>query len=228
MFPLSSFSIKTQNNSDIRIIISILVFYFFFCLPLAQAYLKNHNFLYNYWSLFFCIATLTILLTTGKLRLSKIGVSKFDWRQIKLGLLLGLLPITAVVFFDAIIVKTGMVDNNLFIGAELRKLEGFSNIDLILGGFISPIISQLFITGYVLNGLIKNKEVAIPANGVLYSAINLDFGIGFLVLGMVSAGLVRFTGYLMPAILFSLGCSLAKILILTTYPRLTTILVFLN
>ena len=225
---MSSFSIKTLNNSDTRIIISILFFYFFFCLPLAQAYFKNYNFLYNYWGLFFCIATLTILLSTGKLRLSKIGISWFDWRQIKLGLFLGLLPITGVIFLDAIIVKTGMAENNLFIGAELRKLEEFSNTDLILGGFLSPIISQLFITGYVLNGLVKNNKVAIPANGVLYSTINLNFGIGFLALGIVSAGLVRFTGSLMPAILFSLGCAFAKILILTTYPRLTTILVFLN
>jgi hypothetical protein len=228
MFPLPSFSIKTQNNSDIRIIISILVFYFFFCFPLAQAYLKNHNFLYNYWSLFFCIATLMTLFATGKLRLSKIGVSRFHWRQINLGIFLLLLPLTGVVFLDAIIVKTGMADNNLFFGAELRKLEGFSNTDLLLEGFLSPIISQLFITGYVLNGLVKNNAVAIAANGVLYSAINLNFGIGFLALGIISAGLVRFTGYLMPAILFSLGCAFAKILILTTYPRLTTILVFLN
>ena len=225
---MSSYSIKILNNSDIRIIISILFFYFFFCLPLAQAYLKNQNFLYKYWSLFFFITTLTILLSTGKLRLSKIGVSRFDWSKIKIGLFLGLLPITGVVVLDAIIVKTGMADNNLFIGAELRKLGGFSNIDLILGGFLSPIISQLFITGYVLNGLVKNNKVAIPANGVLYSTINLNFGIGFLALGIVSAGLVRFTGHLMPAILFSLGCAFAKILILKTYPRLTTILVFLN
>ena len=225
---MSSFSIKTLNNTDTRIIISILFFYFFFCLPLAQAYFKNYNFLYNYWGLFFCIATLTILLSTGKLRLSKIGVSRFDWRQIKLGLFLGLLPITAVVFLDAIIVSTGMADSNLLLGAELRKQEGFSNTDLILGGFLSPIISQIFITGYVLNGLVKNNKAAIPANGVLYSTINLNFGIGFLVLGAVSACLARFTGSLMPAILFSLGCAFAKILILTTYPRLTTILVFLN
>ena len=168
------------------------------------------------------------MLSTGKLRLSKIGVSRFDWSHIKLGLFLGFLPITGAVFLDAIIVNTGIADNNLFVGAELRKLEGFYNIDLILGGFLSPIISQLFITGYVLNGLVKNNAVAIPGNGILYSTINLDFGIGFIALGIISAGLVRFTGSLIPAILFSLGCAFAKIFILTNYPRLTTILVFLN
>ena len=139
-----------------------------------------------------------------------------------------LLPLTSVVFIDIIIVKTGMADNILFFGAELRKLEGFSIIDLLFEGFLSPIISQLFITGYALKSLVKNNKIAIPVNGVLYSAINLNFGIGFLLLGIVSAGLVRLTGYLMPAILFSLGCAVAKILILTTYPRLTTFLVFLN
>ena len=225
---MSSFSIKTQNKSDIRTIIYILVFYFFCCFPFAQAYLKNHNFLYNYWSLFFCITTLIILFSTGRLNLPKIGFSRFKWRQINLGVSLFLLPLTSVVFLDIIIVKTGMADNNLFFGAELRKLEGFSIIDLLFEGFLSPIISQLFITGYALNGLVKNNQIAIPVNGVLYSAINLNFGIGFLVLGIVSAGLVRLTGYLMPAILFSLGCAVAKILILTTYPRLTTFLVFLN
>ena len=225
---MSSFSIKTQNNSDIRIVISILVFYFFLFFNLAQAYLKNYKFLYNYWSLFFCIAALMTLFSTGRLSLSKIGVSRFHWKQINLGLFIGLLPITGVICLDAIIVKTGMADNNLFIGAELRKHEVFSNTDLLLEGFLSPIISQLFITGYVLNGLVKNNAVAIPVNGVLYSAITLNFGIGFLALGIISASLVRFTGYLIPAVLFSLGCALAKFLILTTYPRLTTMLVFLN
>ena len=72
------------------------------------------------------------MLSTGKLRLSKIGISSFDWSKIKLGLFLGLLPITGVIFLDAIIVKTGMAENNLFIWAELRKLEEFSNTDLII------------------------------------------------------------------------------------------------
>jgi len=169
-----------------------------------------------------------VLFCTGKLDSSKIGVSRLHWGHIRLGLLLGLLPITSVVFLDAIIIKTGMHTNDLFLGAELRKLEGFSNIDLLLGAVLSPIISQLFITGYVLNGLVKNNVVAIPGNGVLYTTINLDFGIGFLALGMISAGLIRFTGSLIPAISLSLGCAVAKILILTNYPRLTTILVFLN
>jgi len=169
-----------------------------------------------------------VLFCTGKLDSSKIGVSGLRWGHIRLGILLGLLPITFVVFLDAIIIKTGMHTNDLFLGAELRKLEGFSNIDLLLGAVLSPIISQLFITGYVLNGLVKNNVVAIPGNGVLYTTINLDFGIGFLALGMISAGLIRFTGSLIPAISLSLGCAVAKILILTNYPRLTTILVFLN
>ena len=93
---------------------------------------------------------------------------------------------------------------------------------------ISVLTDKSFFGGSlnILNSV--RNAVSIPVNGVLYSAITLNFGIGFLALGIISASLVRFTGYLIPAVLFSLGCALGKFLILTTYPRLTTILVFLN
>ena len=120
-----------------------------------------------------------------------------------------------------------MAENDLFSGAELRMPTPFSSMDLLLGGLLSPAIGQLFITGFVLKILIKNDSLVIPGNGILYSLIHFDLGMGYLGLGMISAGLVRLTGTLVPAIAFSMGCSLAKILILTTYPRVTTVLVFL-
>ncbi len=154
-------------------------------------------------------------------------LSKIRRQHLIPGLALGFLPVIAVLLLDTLIVKTGMAENNLFSGAELRKAENFSNLDLFLGGFLNPVMSQLFITGYVLNSLIKNNAMTIPGNGILYSSINFNLGIGYLGLGMISAGLVRLTGSLIPAIFFSVGCALAKFLILTTYPRITTILVFL-
>ena len=56
---------------------------------------------------------------------------------------------------------------------------------------------------------------------------NFSLGIGYLGFGMIAAGLTRYTGSLVPAIIFSIGCALAKFLILTNYPRIITILVFL-
>ena len=121
-----------------------------------------------------------------------------------------------------------MAETNFFFGAELRKSTNLSRLDFLIEGLLTPIASQIFITGYVLNVLTKRMNLlAIPGNGIIYSLINLDFGVGYLCLGMISAGLVRFTGTLLPAIAFGTGCSLAKILILNIYPRITTFLVFL-
>tara|TARA_B100000686_G_scaffold167429_1_gene174865 strand:- start:154 stop:564 length:411 start_codon:yes stop_codon:yes gene_type:complete len=134
-----------------------------------------------------------------------------------------------VVVMDAFLVKTGMAGTNLFFGAEFRKTTNLTRFDFLIEGLLNPISSQIFITGYILNFLTKKNDlVAIPGNGIIYSLINFDFGVGYLGLGMISAALVRLTGTLLPAIAFSIGCSIAKILILTTYPRITTILVFLD
>ncbi len=134
-----------------------------------------------------------------------------------------------VVILDALLVKTGIAETNLFFGAELRISTNLSRLDFLIEGLLSPIASQIFITGYILNVVTKRKDLlAIPGNGIIYSLINFDFGVGYLGLGMISAGLVRLTGTLLPAIAFGIGCSIAKILILTTYPRITTILVFLD
>ena len=212
---------------EIRPLSFILLIYFFICFPLSQVYFKNSSFLYKNWNLFFFIITLSILFSTRKLNLSKIGLSDFDKKHLVSGLALALLPVMVVFFLDTLIVKTGMAENDLFSGAELRKPTPFSSLDLLLGGLLSPAIGQLFITGFVLKILIKNDSLVIPGNGILYSLIHFDLGMGYLGLGMISAGLVRLTGTLVPAIAFSMGCSLAKILILTTYPRVTTVLVFL-
>jgi len=155
------------------------------------------------------------------------GLANFHTKDFFWGITLGLLPAMTVVLLDTLIVQTGLAENVLFSGAELRKPENFSNIDILLAGFFNPVFSQLFITGYVLNSLIKNNAMTIPGNGILFSSINFNLGMGYLGLGMISAGLLKVTGSLIPAIFFSVGCALAKILILTTCPRITTILVFL-
>ena len=79
----------------------------------------------------------------------------------------------------------------------------------------------------MLNILTKRNDLAISANGVIYATMSFNWGIGYLGLGMISAALLKFSRSLIPTIFFAIGCSTAKILILTTYPRITTLLVFL-
>jgi len=144
-----------------------------------------------------------------------------------LGLGLGAVPIISVVVLDALIVKSGLSEKDLFAGAELRETVSLSIKTLLIQGVFKPVITMIFITGYVLNTLIKKNNFAIPGNGILYSSMNFSLGVGYLGFGIIAAGLARFTGSLIPAILFSIGCALAKYLVLTNYPRIITIMVFL-
>ena len=158
---------------------------------------------------------------------SKIGLIKTKFSNILLGLGLGVVPIIGVVVLDALIVKSGLSEKDLFAGAELRETVNSSIKTLLIQGVFKPVITMIFITGYVLNTLIKKNNLAIPGNGILYSSMNFSLGVGYLGFGIIAAGLTRFTGSLIPAILFSIGCALAKCLILTNYPRIITIMVFL-
>jgi hypothetical protein len=224
---LPSSADNASDRAEFRLLILILFIYFLVCFPLTQIFLTANNTLYGSWSFLFFLFSLTFLFLSGKLNLSKVGLSNFKPKNIFLGVGLGIVPVVTVIAIDAFIVKTGLADNKLFSGAELRTPEGYTFIDLLTGGILHPAISQIFITGYVLNTLIKNKNLAVAGNGILYSFLSFSWGIGSLGLGMISAALLRISGSLIPAIFFSVGCSSAKYLILTNYPRVTTILVFL-
>jgi hypothetical protein len=156
-----------------------------------------------------------------------LGLSNINSWNIRLGLLVGIIPIVAIVILDLLLLKTGLNENYLFSGAELRESPDFSILSLFFNGIISPAINQIFITGYMLNILTKKNDLAIPANGIIYTTMSFNWSIGYLGLGMISAALLRFSGSLIPTIFFAIGCSTAKLLILTSYPRITTFLVFL-
>jgi hypothetical protein len=193
----------------------------------VQIYFKDSFFIQSYWSLFFFITTLTVLCFSGRLNLLQLGLSSPNSKNIRIGFVVGVFPVVAVIALDLLLLKTGLAENDLFLGAELREQPNFSIIGLLLNGIINPTISQMFITGYILNIIAKRNDMAIAGNGILYATMNFNLGIGYLGLGIISAALLRFSGSLIPAIFFAIGCSAAKILVLTSYPRITTLLVFL-
>jgi hypothetical protein len=216
-----------SENSKFRFLILALFSYFFICFPLAQIYLKDSFFLKNNWVLIFFISTLMCLFFTGRLNFLQLRLSNPNSRNIRLGLLVGIIPFVSVVTLDLLLLKTGFAENDLFSGAELREPPNFSIISILINGIITPAINQIFITGYMLNILTKRNDLAIPANGIIYATMSFNWGIGYLGLGIISAALLRFSGSMIPTIFFAIGCSTAKILILTTYSRITTLLVFL-
>ena len=216
-----------SKNPEFRFLTLILFSYLFICFPLAQIYFKDSFFLNSYWTLFFFASTLTVLFFSGRLSFSQLGLSSPKSQSIRLGLIVGLFPVLAVIALDLLLIKTGLAANDLFSGAELRESSNLSIINLLLDGIINPVMSQIFITGYALNILAKRNDLAISGNGILYTTMSFNWGIGCLGLGMISAALLRFSGSIIPAVFFAIGCSTAKLLILMSYPRITTLLVIL-
>jgi len=216
-----------SKNPEFRLLTLILFSYFFICFPLAQIYFKDSFFLHSYWTLFFFALTLTVLSFSGRLSFLQLGLSSPNSRNISFGLVIGIFPVVVVVVLDLLLLKTGLAENDLFSGAEFRESPNLSIINLLLDGVINPIVSQIFITGYALNILAKRNDLAISGNGILYATMSFNWGIGCLGLGMISAALLRFSGSIIPAVFFAIGCSTAKLLILMSYPRITTLLVIL-
>ena len=217
----------SSKNPEFRLLTLILFSYFFICFPLAQIYFKDSFFLHSYWTLFFFALTLTVLSFSGRLSFSQLGLSSPNSRNISFGLVIGIFPVVVVVVLDLLLLKTGLAENDLFSGAEFRESPNLSIIKLLLDGVINPVVSQIFITGYALNILTKRNDLAILGNGILYATMNFNWGVGCLGLGMISAALLRFSGSIIPAVFFAIGCSTAKLLILMSYPRITTLLVIL-
>ena len=164
---------------------------------------------------------------SGRLSFLQLGLSSPNSRNISFGLVIGISPVVVVVVLDLLLLKTGLAENDLFSGAEFRESPNLSIINLLLDGVINPVVSQIFITGYALNILAKRNDLAISGNGILYAMMSFNWGIGCLGLGMISAALLRFSGSIIPAVFFAIGCSTAKLLILMSYPRITTLLVIL-
>jgi hypothetical protein len=216
------------ENSKFRFLALALFSYFFICFPLVKINFKDSFYLQNHWSLIFFTSTLTCLFLTGRLNSLQLGLSNPKSWNTRLGFLVGIIPIVTVVTLDLLLLKTGLAKNDLFSGAELRESPNFSIISFLLKGIITPAINQIFITGYMLNILAKRNDLAISANGIIYTTMSFNWGIGYLVLGIISASLLRFSGSLIPAIFLAIGCSTAKILVLTYYPRITTLVVFLD
>ncbi len=149
-----------------------------------------------------------------------------------MGVLLGAIPLLGVVLMDALLVKTGISQAELFAGAELRIPEemGFNNslVRNIFTALIIPFLDQIFVTGLVVNNLLKKQSTgqATIGSGLLYSLFHFKLSLGNLFLGMISTGLLRTTGSIIPPILVHIGFAIAETLIVFHYPRLISVLVF--
>jgi membrane protease YdiL (CAAX protease family) len=212
----------------------ILTFYFLVLFPITHLVFSDNIFIYDFWHILYFSAALIGVLLSKQISLPQLGFNKDNSRQSSVtGFLLGVLPVIGVVLLDGFLIKTGLSKSNLLQGADLRSPEetGFNltNTGIFFTALIIPLVEQLFVTGYIVNNLLRKESTGrfMLSGGLIFSLLHFKLSLGNLVLGMVSAGLLRASGSLIAPILVHIGFVVAEILIVLCYPRLITLLVFL-
>ena len=214
-----------------KIITPILVVYFLVLFPTINLAFLGNLFIYEFWSILYFAFILVLALALKRISLQQLGFNNIS-KTLAVGLLLGLLPVISVPILDSLLIKTGLAQLKLFIGAELRVTTeiGFNQSlsGHIFAALVMTFIDQVFVMGLVVNHLLKKQQTgqAIIGGGLLYSLLHFKPSLGNLFLGMISTGLLRFTGSIVAPILVHTGFSIAEVLIIFHYPRLTSLLVF--
>ena len=214
-----------------KIITPILVFYFLVLFPAINLAFPGNLFIYEFWPILYFAFILVLVLALKRISPQQLGFNNIG-KTLAVGLLLGLLPVISVPILDSLLIKTGLAQSELFTGAELRVTTeiGFNQSlsGYIFAALIMTFIDQVFVIGLIVNHLLKKQQTgqAIIGGGLLYSLLHFKPSLGNLFLGMISTGLLRSTGSIVGPILVHTGFSIAEVLIIFHYPRLTSLLVF--
>ena len=214
-----------------KIITPILAFYFLVLFPAINLAFPGNLFIYEFWPILYFAFILVLALTLKRISPQQLGFNNIG-KTLAVGLLLGLLPVISVHILDSMLLKTGLAQSELFTGAELRVTSeiGFNQSlsGYIFAALVMTFIDQVFVMGLVVNHLLKKQQTgqAIIGGGLLYSLLHFKPSLGNLFLGMISTGLLRSTGSIVAPILVHIGFSIAEVLIIFHYPRLTSLLVF--
>ena len=215
-----------------KTITPILVFYFLVLFPTVHLFFSPNKIIYEFWGTLYFALALLFVLVLKRLSLQQLGFNN-TWKALAIGFLLGVFPLISIPLLDIWLIKSGMSQTELLMGADLRNPKeikfGMSLSRNIFTVTIVTLIDQIFVVGLVINNLLKKKKIgeSIIFGGLLYSLIQLEISLGSLALGMISTGLLRTTGSIITPIMVNLGFAIAGILIIFNYPRLISILVFL-
>jgi hypothetical protein len=218
----------------VKVLTPTLACYFLAVLPIIHLAFSGNKFVYDFGATFYFALVLILVLSFKKISIRQLGFKNTNIeKSLLIGSLFGLLPIIIVFLLDNLLVKTGMAQTELLAGAELRIPEemGFHSTPLrnIFSTIIILFIDQVFIVGLIVNNMFKKENMGrvVISGGLLYSLLHFKLSLGNLFLGMISVGLLKGTGSIIPSILVHTGFTIAKIVIVFYLPRLISILVFL-
>jgi len=164
----------------------------------------------------------------------QLGFHREHWKQnLILGCLAGGLVVGMVPLFDFLIDATGIGQTELFSGADQRLSEepeeGLSFIAFIVLTIFIALAEQGFLTGYVLQALIRKVKpaLAVYLGGLIFALVHFDLQLGMFLLGLIASSFYLLTGSLVAPLIFQMACHTAGWLLVHHYPKVFTLLGFL-
>lgn len=217
-----------------KFILTVTFLYFFVVLPGIQFFLRSHAWFPQFGYLIYFAGVFAYVCGVKKVPLKEMGFSRQQpGRHLMLGLALASVVVSALPFLDFLVTFFGLDRHELFSeAANQRNSDDWKSIQpwkLAIGVLVVPPLTQFFYTGLIYANLSKKVDsvLALFFGALIFSLGHFNLNPGLLLLGGITALLYRLTGTLYASILFHMGCALAYILLLYTYPRLITVLVFL-
>jgi len=223
-----------EEALSFKFILTITLLYFLVVFPVIQFFLRGHAGLFQYGSIIYFAGIFAYVVGVKKISPAELGFSRQHLgNHLLIGLILGSLIVSALPFLDTLVSLSGLGRNELFSETANQRTAGewelLNPISLAAQIFLFALLTQFFFTGLLFQSLSKkyNPALAIYGAGILFTVGHFKLNLGVFFLGIISAFLFRLTGTLYASIIFHIGCSLAGILLLYIYPRLTTLLGFL-
>ena len=217
-----------------KFILTITLLYFLVVFPGIQFFLRGHAWFPQYGYVIYFAVIFAYVLGVKKVSLEELGFSRQHLgNHLLIGLILGSLIVSALPLMDILISVSGLDKNELLAETANQRTvnvwEELHPLSLAAQILLFPLLTQIFFTGLIFQGLSKkyNPVLAIYGAGIIFTLGHFKLNLGIFFLGIISAFLFRLTGTLYASILFHTSCSLAGILLLYIYPRLTTLLGFL-
>jgi len=233
-FSLKIKKVASPGALGFKFTLTVVLLYFFILYPGVQFFFRGHPFLPQYCFLIFYGIVFAFARCIKKVPLTQLGFSKQHVENhLITGLTFSALIIAALPALDSLISVSGLENHELFSGNLNRREGGTGEISHPLGVLeqvlLVPLLEQFFFTGLIVSSLSKkfNPVLAIYGAAVIFTLAHFKLNLGLFILGLITAVLFQLTGTLYASILFHASCSLAGLLLLHVYPRLTTLLAFL-
>ncbi|MGV7222584.1 MAG: CPBP family glutamic-type intramembrane protease [Nitrospinales bacterium] len=225
--------IKTEmiGGWSLKPIFLILLGYFFVLFPLFNIIFREFRWAGEYIYSGYYLLTIVLIATIYKARAEHFGFSRGNiFQNILIGGISGGALLISLPLLDFLIDVSGLANSELFTGAEFRVNSTVGLNNKILTTVLAPIIEQVFFSGIILQSLLKKLKpiTAIYIATIIFALAHFNVQLGTLIVGLTTGFFYYKTGTIYAGILFQILCGASGILIQYAYPRLTTILVFLN